>query len=92
MEKQSHKKENGGGAEGLGGEGDGHLQAGQEALQDRWAQMLLGYPGTAWGEAGPSVPPSHRTVPPYLSMDSILPRPSEPCPTPTVSPFCPGAP
>lgn len=30
-----------------------HLQAGQEALQDQWGQMLPGCPRTtAWGEAG----------------------------------------
>lgn len=59
----------------------GYLRAGQEALQDRWGQMLLGYPRTAEGEAGsqschstdPFLSPPHPT-----SLSHVLYPPSLP--------------
>lgn len=68
-----------------------YLRAGQEALQDRWGQMLLGYPRTtAWAQTeslNPSTPqPSSH---PRIQHEfHPTPRP----PVPTVSPFCPGEP
>lgn len=75
----------------------GYLRAGQEAPQDRWGQMLLGYPRKAQGEAGsldPSSPQSSSCPHPPPPHPSTTPPPdiSEPRPIPTVSPFCPGEP
>lgn len=52
----------------------GYLRAGQEALQDRWGQTLLGYPRTAQGEAGSL----NRSTPPPTSSSHVLYPPSLP--------------
>lgn len=65
-----------------GKEETGYLRAGQEALQDRWGQMLLGYPRTAKGEVGSLNPSTPQTSscphPTPTSLSHILYPPSLP--------------